>query len=285
MAKKIIKADDGRQTIDHIRQLAWTGQHASAIDSATQALAAPKTRMRPAEQMSLLDLRAESYIALGKLDLAMKDAKAMMKMGSKVAGLKVQALNRLALVQMRTGDLNAAVKIRHGKAGEIVNRQSKSLYAPKASSALPKRNGAQDNSTPPSRPHKKPFALYQELGDTSGTGRGYWVLAGVFFRSDRGEESRRAAQTALELCRQAGDSYGIGNALLSLANTDVDIAEQIQHYQHAKSAFETAGYVERQGAVMGNLGNTYGELGLHPHGRRLQRELVEIDRAMGAKLA
>ncbi|MFM8427072.1 MAG: hypothetical protein ACKOBL_18060, partial [Chloroflexota bacterium] len=78
-------------TLERIRQLAWTGQHAAAIDSATGALSAPKTRMRPAEQMSLLDLRAESYIALGNLDLAMKDAKAMKTLGT-TAVLKTQAL-------------------------------------------------------------------------------------------------------------------------------------------------------------------------------------------------
>jgi hypothetical protein len=91
--------------------------------------------------MSLLDLRAESYIAIGKLDLAMKDARTMGKISSKlkVAGLKVQALNRLALIQMRTGDLNGAVKSAtaavkassgnrkssiENRQSEIVNRQS-----------------------------------------------------------------------------------------------------------------------------------------------------------------
>ena len=69
---------DNDHTITRVHKLAWTGQHALAIVSATQALAAPK--IKPAEQMSLLDLRAESYIALGKLDRAMKDAKAMGKL-------------------------------------------------------------------------------------------------------------------------------------------------------------------------------------------------------------
>ena len=101
------KSDNNSQVVEHVRQLAWTGQHAVAIDSATKALSTPK--IKPADQMSLLDLRAESYIAIGKLDLAMKDAKAMRKMGT-TATLKTQALNRLALVQMRTGDLKAAVK-------------------------------------------------------------------------------------------------------------------------------------------------------------------------------
>ncbi|MBL8103483.1 MAG: GAF domain-containing protein, partial [Anaerolineales bacterium] len=116
MAKKTAKKISGQplsssdQVIEQVRQLAWTGQHAAAIDSATQALSAPK--IKPTHQMDLLDLRSESYIAIGKLDLAMKDAKAMGKIGrtSKVKGLKVQALNRLALVQMRTGDLKAALK-------------------------------------------------------------------------------------------------------------------------------------------------------------------------------
>jgi|GEM_PF-5790398 len=40
----------GSQLIEHIRQLAWTGQHAAAIDSATRALASPK--IKPTEQMS-----------------------------------------------------------------------------------------------------------------------------------------------------------------------------------------------------------------------------------------
>ncbi|HMU95141.1 MAG TPA: hypothetical protein PKE43_19225, partial [Anaerolineales bacterium] len=99
------------KTLTHIRGLAWTGQHAAAIDSATQALATlgrGDSRVAPTV-MSLLDLRAESYIALGKLDLAMKDAKGMKKLGA-TAVLKTQALNRLALIQMRTGDLKGAVK-------------------------------------------------------------------------------------------------------------------------------------------------------------------------------
>ena len=95
------------QTIARARELAWTGQHAQAIDLVTQVLSTPK--IKPAEQMDLLDLRVESYIAQGKLDLAAKDAKAMVKL-AKTAALKAQALNRLALVQMRTGDLKVSVK-------------------------------------------------------------------------------------------------------------------------------------------------------------------------------
>ncbi|MGZ9165728.1 MAG: hypothetical protein ACXW4U_11185, partial [Anaerolineales bacterium] len=64
-------------SIARVRNLAWTGQHAQAIELATQALAYSK--IKPTEQMDLLDLRAESYIAQGKLDLAARDANTMMK--------------------------------------------------------------------------------------------------------------------------------------------------------------------------------------------------------------
>ncbi|HND94099.1 MAG TPA: hypothetical protein PLI75_20115, partial [Anaerolineales bacterium] len=56
-------------TIERIRQLAWTGQHAAAIDSATEALenvgaGSPRPGKgrgnRAPTMMSLLDLRAES---------------------------------------------------------------------------------------------------------------------------------------------------------------------------------------------------------------------------------
>ena len=81
--------------------------------------------------------------------------------------------------------------------------------------------------------------------------------SGCYFYLNRAEESRRAAQAALELCKQAGDQYGIGNALnlISLI-TDADIAEHFQHLQQAKQAFETAGYAERQAVALGNLALT-----------------------------
>jgi murein endopeptidase len=63
------------ELVARVRELAWSGQHAQAIELAAQALTVEK--ILPAEQMDLLDLRAESYIALGKLDLAAEDAAAM----------------------------------------------------------------------------------------------------------------------------------------------------------------------------------------------------------------
>ena len=63
-------------------------------------------------RLDLLDLRAESYIALGKLDLAAEDAAAILELArrEKSPAVKAQALNRQSLVQMRQGELKSAAK-------------------------------------------------------------------------------------------------------------------------------------------------------------------------------
>ncbi|MBK9208520.1 MAG: hypothetical protein IPL71_09535 [Anaerolineales bacterium] len=198
------------------------------------------------------------------------------------------ALNRLALVQMRTGDLKAAVKSataavkasssnRHSK---IENRQSLALSLFRLAEA--QFRARQSEAAVETAP--KAITLYQELGDLSGAGRAYWALSYGYFFSGNAEASRTAAFTALELCQQAGDHYGIGNAFNSFIFSDTDLVENMQHAQQALQAFETAGYVERQAAATGNLSNVYSELGLYPHARRLYGEGVDISRRIGAKI-
>ena len=88
--------------------LAWAGKHTQAIETASHELG--RHNLKPKMQMDLLDLRAESYIAIGKLDLAAADADAMTRLAKQGLSLSIQALNRKAIVQMRTGDLKSAVK-------------------------------------------------------------------------------------------------------------------------------------------------------------------------------
>ncbi len=275
--------------VTRIHDLAWAGQHARAIDLATQALAAKK--IKPAGQMDLLDLRAESYIAQGKLDLAAQDAAAMVKLArtpnlpiSQVPNLKAQALNRKALVQMRQGELQAAVRTATAAVKAVQQSRQQPLLAESLFrlSDAQMRTGQNEVSIEAAQ---KAIPLFQAAGNNSGAGRAYGTLAWAYRRQRRAEESHRAAQMALELCQSAGDQVGIGQAFNAFSVTDVDIAEKIQHLQQALQAFETAGYVDRQAVALGNLTLAYFELGLYPHARRLFSELVEMDRDMGAKLA
>ena len=289
--------------VEQVRALAWTGQHAKAIELASQELSTSKLNFDI--QMGLLDLRAESFIAVGKLDLASKDAQAMVKLakdGGRVGGrvsvrkerystaavsrppaLMAQALNRKALVQMRTGDLKAAVKTATSALKTSQLTQQKPLIAQSLFrlSEAQMRTGQHEAAIGTAQ---QAITLFEALGDSSGAGRAHWMLSFSYGRLNRAEDSRSAAQTALELCRQAGDQYGIGNALIALNNTNVDIAESIQQLQQAIQAFETAGFVERQSVAIANLAIVYMDLGLYAHARRLNSEVIEMTRAIGAKL-
>jgi hypothetical protein len=72
------RAREPASTAERVSDLAWTGQHAQTIELATAALAAPGSSV--GSRLDLLDLRAESHIAVGKLDLAAADAAAMARL-------------------------------------------------------------------------------------------------------------------------------------------------------------------------------------------------------------
>src|SRR5438046_3956313 len=95
------------------RDLARGGQHRKVIEHCSHTLGTTRraTGSIAAEQMQLLDLRAESYVALGSLDLAAQDAATTLELAraAKSSALKAQALTCKAAVQMRQGELKLAV--------------------------------------------------------------------------------------------------------------------------------------------------------------------------------
>ncbi len=271
--------------LQQIHQLTWTGQHAATIEATTGELTRlPKSQKFLKTRLGLLDLRSESYIAIGKLDLAMKDAREMMKLvkagGTQPAALKAQALKRLAFVQIPLGKLNDAIKSAHS--ATKLKHNSTQLLATSLL-ALSEAQFRAQQSEVAVQSAQKAIALFQELGDPSGAGRAHWTLAVAYYNLGRAEDARHATQTALELCQQAGDGYGIGNALNVMTFTDADIAEGIQHTHQAIQAFEAAGYAERKGIALMNLALSYANLGLFAQSQRLTSQAIEALRAMNAK--
>ena len=279
------------EVLAQVRALVWKGQHLRAIELASEELSRVDRAAgsSPGLQMDLLELRAESYISQGKLDLAAGDANTMLKLASgakqktKMASLRAQALHCQALVQMRAGDLKAAVK--NAKAALKLARQIKqkrliaqSLF--RLSEACWRTGQGQAAC----EAAQEAIVLFEALGDQSGAGRAYWSLASARFKMGHAEDSRRAAQAALGLCKAAGDQYGIGNSFNALFYTDVDIADRIQHLQQATQAYEAAGHAERRVVALANLALTYLELGLYSHSHRIQTEIIEIMHTMGSKV-
>ncbi len=271
--------------VNRIRELAWAGQHSRAIEFANQAITAKK--VKPAVRMDLLDLRAESYIAQGRLDLAAKDLEAMVQLatagitatGGKKSALLAQALNMQALVEMRQGNLPSALKNATDglKAAQQSNQQpiiAKSLYT---LSEAQWRNGQNEAGVETAN---EAIALYESLGDLIGCRPRLLVALCCLPRGGIAP----AAQKALDLCQRAGDQFGIGNANNSLSISQRDIVERINFIPEAIQAFRLAGYTERETIALGNLAVTYLDLGLYSHGRRLLLEGNEKNRSMGANL-
>ena len=195
-----------------------------------------------------------------------------------------QALNRLALVKMRMGELKAAIRF----ATQALKAGQQSKHKPFIALSFFRLSEAQMRKSMGKaaiETAKKAISIYQQLGDDSGAGRAYWSLANAYINLYRAEELKTAGETALMLCQRAGDKYGVGNAFNLLALTDTDLAERIQHIQQALQAFEAAGYKDRQAVVLNNLALIYTELGLYHHGVRLFLEVIKMTRAMGARVA
>jgi signal transduction histidine kinase/CheY-like chemotaxis protein len=269
--------------IAHVRELAWTGQHERAVAECNDRLASAKASD---VRLALLDLRAESHIALGRLADAAADAAAMVELARTMRTPSAEsiALNRRALVEMRGGARleDALATTRRSlacarKAGDERLLAETFLRLGEAQMRLRHDDTLESGNAAAER--------FERLGDACGEGRALWIVANAYFALNDPARSRACAQRAATLCRAAGDSQGLGNALNALALTDADIAENIRHLQLALEAFEAAGYVERVVIVRANLGLGYRELGLHRHALRLLHSVVEQSRRIGSRLA
>jgi GAF domain-containing protein/CheY-like chemotaxis protein/tetratricopeptide (TPR) repeat protein len=281
------KAKPGSEIISRIRDLAWTGQHEQAIELATQTLAGKK--VNPKVQMELLDLRAESYIAIDRIDLSGVDSAAMTRLANleKNPVLKAQALNRKAMVQIRKGDFKGACKTTKTavKTSQTLKTRNRASLHALSLFRLSEAQFRTQQSSAALTTAQQSAALYQDIGDASGTGRAYWSQAIAYINLRQPEESRRAAQTSLELCLSVGDQYGIGNAYSVLAMSDVGLSECIQNYQLSIQAFEIAGYKERVSTALVNLASTYNDFGLYNHCLRVSQQVAEISHPIGTKIS
>ena len=261
--------------------LARAGKQAQAIEAATAALAAPA--LGKAERIALLDQRAEALIAEGRFGDAASDAEAMLALAGDTPALKLPALMRQALVQMRLSRNKQALTLAEqalalAEAGRDPAKVAGSVLC-LAEAQL--RAAAHDAALASAM---RAAALFEALGDTAGQGRAQWLTAFAYTRLSRNDASRNAAQQAVALARQAGDAYGLANALNVLSFSCRDIAERLDVLQQAETAFERAGYVYGRMAVLGNLSLTLAELGLWRHACRLGEQCMAVSERSGAPL-
>ena len=264
--------------VEPVASLAWAGQHAQAVARASAALAA--SDLDDATRIELLDHRAESLMAQGDLELAEADAAAMKRLAhrSRSAAHEALSMNRQALLQIRGGKsrealVTAAVALRAAERSEDSELEAHSLALLAEALFRSRKNldAAQAHAT-------RAAALFEALRNPVQHGRALWVLASVHSTRGEPQQAERVAAQALAVGRSCGDLLGQGNALNLLTFNSADLAARLALLKQSLAAFAAAGYVERQGNVMLNLGRAYEAIGLYPRARRLLLQALELMR-------
>jgi len=266
---------------EQVSELARSGQHAKAIELATAGLGA--ARLALSERLDLLDLRAESYIAMGDVTRAAEDAETMLAAarGARKPAFIAQALTRRAYVEIRNGRSRDAIPT----AEAALQAARKSGLPALEAMALLRLGEAQFRQRANEQAVKtctQAARMFKALGMAVYEGRARWGVSAARSGQGRVAEADRAAREALDLARRRSDLYGMGNALNMLTFHEADIAARKVVLQQALAAFEAAGYVERQAVITHNLGNLYHELGLERRARRLLSKAADAYRRAGA---
>ncbi len=262
--------------------LACAGRHDEALQAATEALT--DEGLSAEQQVALLELRAESHIAVGALDRADADAQAMHALARRSPALRARACNCESLVAARRGDANAAVAAATTALAAARRCRDPALeglslvrLAEAQYRTFDGHQGALDNAT-------RAAAIFERLGDRARQGQAICVQGFAYSRQSRVAESRQAAAEALALAEASGDLQGQGNALNLLTYHMPDLALRLKRLNQALAVYKAAGLVLGQAAVINNLGNAYMALGLYRRARRLYREAVAIGRRTGAPI-
>jgi tetratricopeptide (TPR) repeat protein len=213
------------EAIANARDLARAGQHAQAVDIVSKAL--PHVKSDADASLALLEMRAESLTALGEVDRALTDAKAMLAIAewSAQPNLQAQALNCLSRVQLSSGGIVAAVTT----AGQALQAARRSRTKPLIATCLLNLACAQTRmrqSTSGVENASIAARHFAALGDEMRRGRALWVIACAQDDLGHKKDSERAADEALAIARRCGDAWGEASALNIRWRQHIDLAKR-----------------------------------------------------------
>src|SRR5688572_13683640 len=269
-----------------VRDLAWAGRHAEAIERATVLLETP--RISVTLRLDLLELRTDSHVLRAEFDEAARDVEQMIEIAraSKKPAHLAQALVRRGYVEMRRGASRAAVKtftaaLKAARESRVAFLEAMALVhlAEALSRARIRDSGAEQHAI-------RAAQIFERLGRTVEKGRAMRARAMVQSWKGNAEESLATAREAAAIAQQAGDQLGLGAALNLQSFHDVNLAESIRLLNQAHAAHQAAGSVIGGAIALNNLGISYARLGLFARAGRLLRESNGIsERAKSAALA
>ena len=256
--------------LEELADLAWSGQHQRMID-ASEAWAG---------DARVLELRVESHIALGNLCAAAEAAEALGRLAARQRGWRLRARLAQGLVQMRRGELLAAIAT------------AEAALAQAGADALDRAHALALLAEAQCRSQREPDealarvreaqGLFAAAGRPVSQGRCGYVESLLLGMLGRVAEARSAAEAALSLAQSTGDLLGQGNAHNALTFNNPDLADCLHCAKLALAAYASAGYAERQGTAIHNIGNHYVTLGLNRRARRHYLAALAIWRRTGA---
>ena len=256
-----------------VADLAWAGRHGPAVAAASAALQRPG--LAAAERVALLELRADSFIALGRFGDAATDSAEMLALARtrRQPGLELLALNRQALVLMRQGAQAAALQ----SATQAVAIARRPRHHAALAHSLLRLGEAQFRNVQPAQAlasGQEAAQRFEATGDLVGGGRAHWVMAYALSNMGQHAGSRAAAERAASLARASGDWQGLGAALMVQSFSCTDIAERLGLLRQAEQAYQRAGQRFGLSLVGANLALALAELGLYRHACRLGSQLL-----------
>jgi GAF domain-containing protein/CheY-like chemotaxis protein len=268
-----------------VRAVAFAGQHASAIDVASQALAANQNA--PDARAALLELRARSHIAIAELGTAEADVTALEALLSQCADPRASAA-RAALQRaqwlLAAGKVPAAIEscqraiamaaVSHARGvrgeahmllamAQLRARQAQAdLHHARAAERLTRR--------------AEPAWLH---------GRALTALAAALEAHDQFNARDRAADRAVAIARQHGDRYGEAGALNIRFRRDPDLAQRLRGLKQSLEGYTAAGHAGGCSAILNNLALAYRSVGQYVRSDRCALQALDLRQRFGDALS
>jgi len=256
--------------LEELADLAWSGQHQRLIDASAGWRAEGR----------VLELRVESFIALGDLAAAADAAQALARFAARRPAWQLRARLAQGLVQMRRGDLLGAIATAEaalaGTGADSLGRAYALALLAEAQCRCQREPELALGRV------REAAALFAAAGKAVPQGRCGYVESLLLGMLGRVAEARAAAEEALALALSSGDLLGQGNAHNALTFNNPDLADCLRLCKLALAAYAAAGYAERQGTAIHNIGNHYVTLGLNRRARRHYLAALAIWRRTGA---
>jgi signal transduction histidine kinase/CheY-like chemotaxis protein/signal transduction protein with GAF and PtsI domain len=277
MDRAAAAADPG--ALGRARDLASVGQHERAVAACTAALDAG---IDEGARIGLLEVRADSLLSLGEVQLAADDVQAMQAAAERAN--KPALLARARMVQTRLQTFTGQVAAALDSAAEAMRAASRSrdrrlrAECRLGLAQAQTRNRRDAEALAGARAAEADFAA---LGDEVQRGRALWVQAAAHDNLNQQNARDRAGREALAIARRHGDRWGEGAALNMLYRQHADLAQRLRGLQRSLACYVAAGNVSGQSAVYNNLALAYRAVGLIRRSNRMALRALEIRQRLG----